>query len=116
MHFITSTQEAIECYKRSLVGADPKESHVKEKLARLLAEVGDHAAAIEYHKLLVESEVADADGGSYWHLFRLAEVLLIDLYSRTSSPIYQEFHGCCPVQYARRQGSRKDGRLLETGR
>ena len=69
MRFITSTQEAIECYKRSLVGADPKESHVKEKLARLLAEVGDHAAAIEYHKLLVESEVADADGGSYWHLF-----------------------------------------------
>ena len=47
-------REAIECLKRSLIGADPQETIIHQKLAKLHNDLEDYAEAAAYHSRIVE--------------------------------------------------------------
>ena len=47
-------REAIECLKRSLIGADPQETIIHQKLAKLHNDLEDYAEAAAYHRRIVE--------------------------------------------------------------
>ena len=57
-----SPREAIECFKRALLGAEPTESNIKLKLARLYDDLGDKASAAAYHRRIAENELAETKG------------------------------------------------------
>ena len=61
-HDAHSTREAIECLKRALIGADPSETLIHSRLARLFHELGDYAEAASYHQHNVD--VGRAAGAS----------------------------------------------------
>ena len=61
-HGTHSTREAIECLKRALIGADPSETLIHSRLAKLFHELGDYAEAASYHQHNVE--VGRAAGAS----------------------------------------------------
>ncbi|KAG1808266.1 uncharacterized protein BJ212DRAFT_1384423 [Suillus subaureus] len=47
-------KEAVECLKRALLGADPRETTIHMKLAKLHEELEDQAEAAAYHRRVVE--------------------------------------------------------------
>ncbi|KAG2364895.1 hypothetical protein BDR07DRAFT_1278800 [Suillus spraguei] len=47
-------KEAVECLKRALLGADPREITIHMKLAKLYEELEDQAEAAAYHRRVVE--------------------------------------------------------------
>lgn len=47
-------REAMECMKRSLIGADPQELTIRLKLAHLYADLNEKAESISYHQHVVE--------------------------------------------------------------
>lgn len=47
-------KEAVECLKRALLGADPRETTIHMKLAKLYEELDDQAEAAAYHRRVVE--------------------------------------------------------------
>ncbi|KAG1742828.1 hypothetical protein EDB19DRAFT_1700586 [Suillus lakei] len=47
-------KEAVECLKRALLGADPRETTIHLKLAKLHEELEDQAEAAAYHRRVVE--------------------------------------------------------------
>ena len=47
-------REAIECLKRALIGADPQETVIHQKLAKLHNDLLDYAEAAAYHRRIVE--------------------------------------------------------------
>ncbi|TFK44754.1 hypothetical protein BDQ12DRAFT_641682 [Crucibulum laeve] len=52
-------REAVECYKRALIPADPHEITINLKLARLHRNLDEHAEAMAYHRRVVEVCQAD---------------------------------------------------------
>jgi anaphase-promoting complex subunit 8 len=44
----------VECLKRALLGADPRETTIHMKLAKLHEELEDQAEAAAYHRRVVE--------------------------------------------------------------
>ncbi|KAH7909322.1 hypothetical protein BJ138DRAFT_1127757 [Hygrophoropsis aurantiaca] len=52
-------REAVECHKRALLGADPRESSINLKLARLHEKLGEKADASAYHRRVVEHKVLE---------------------------------------------------------
>ena len=53
-------REAIECFKRALIGADPRETNLNYKLARLHDEIEEYAEAAAYHRRVYD--IIRADG------------------------------------------------------
>ncbi|OBZ67068.1 hypothetical protein A0H81_12839 [Grifola frondosa] len=47
-------REAIECMKRALIGADPHETTIRLKLAKLHNDLDEFAEAAAYHRRVVE--------------------------------------------------------------
>ena len=47
-------REAIECLKRALIGADPMETTIHLRLAKLYHDLGEFAEAANYHRHVVE--------------------------------------------------------------
>ncbi|KAH7927147.1 TPR-like protein [Leucogyrophana mollusca] len=47
-------REAVECHKRALLGADPRESTINLKLAKLHEDLNEPADAAAYHRRVVE--------------------------------------------------------------
>ncbi|EGN99880.1 hypothetical protein SERLA73DRAFT_106741 [Serpula lacrymans var. lacrymans S7.3] len=47
-------REAVECMKRALLGADPHETTITLKLAKLYEELGEPPEAVAYHRRVVE--------------------------------------------------------------
>jgi anaphase-promoting complex subunit 8 len=47
-------REAIECLKRALIGADPLETSINLKLAKLHNDLEEWAEAAAYHRRVVE--------------------------------------------------------------
>ena len=47
-------REAIECLKRALIGADPQETAIHQKLAKLYNDLEEYAEAAAYHRRIVE--------------------------------------------------------------
>ncbi|KAL9711924.1 Anaphase-promoting complex subunit 8 [Leucoagaricus gongylophorus] len=56
---IDRRREAIECYKRALIPADPHEISINLKLANLYWSIDDFAEAVAYHRRVVEVCQAD---------------------------------------------------------
>lgn len=56
---IPRRREAIECYKRALIPADPHEININLKLANLYWSVDEFAEAVAYHRRVVEVCQAD---------------------------------------------------------
>jgi tetratricopeptide (TPR) repeat protein len=54
-------REAIECYKRALITADPHEITLRLKLARVHKNLEEHAEAVAYHRTVVEVCQADCE-------------------------------------------------------
>jgi anaphase-promoting complex subunit 8 len=52
-------REAIECYKRALITADPHEITLRLKLARVHKNLEEYAEAVAYHRTVVEVCQAD---------------------------------------------------------
>src|SRR6267154_6480904 len=57
-------REAIECLKRALIGADPHETSINLKLAKLHHDLEEWAEASAYHRRVVE--VCRANGGLWY--------------------------------------------------
>lgn len=53
-------REAVECFKRALITADPHEITINLKLANLYGSMQDHAESVAYHRRVVE--VCQANG------------------------------------------------------
>ncbi|KIJ61319.1 hypothetical protein HYDPIDRAFT_96711 [Hydnomerulius pinastri MD-312] len=51
---IGRTRDAVECLKRALLGADPRETTINLKLAKLHEELEEHGEAVAYHRRVVE--------------------------------------------------------------
>lgn len=51
---IQRLKEAVECLKRALLGADPREITIHSKLARLHEELDESTEAAAYHRRIVE--------------------------------------------------------------
>lgn len=49
-----SPREAIECLKRALLGADPSDTNILLKLAKLFDEIEEYVAAAAYHQLVID--------------------------------------------------------------
>ncbi|OSD06778.1 TPR-like protein [Trametes coccinea BRFM310] len=47
-------KEAAECLRRALIGADPQETTIHSKLAKLHHDLGEYAEAAAYHRRIVE--------------------------------------------------------------
>ncbi|KAH8080266.1 hypothetical protein BXZ70DRAFT_640964 [Cristinia sonorae] len=47
-------REAIECMKRALLGADPRETTIHIRLARLHADLEEHAESAAYHQRVID--------------------------------------------------------------
>ncbi|KAI0769713.1 TPR-like protein [Trametes elegans] len=47
-------KEAVECLRRALIGADPQETTIHLKLAKLHSDLGEFAEAAAYHRRIVE--------------------------------------------------------------
>ena len=56
-------REAIECFKRALIGADPRETNLNYKLARLHDEIEEYAEAAAYHQRVYD--ILRVDGTSF---------------------------------------------------
>ena len=54
-------REAIECYKRALITADPHEITLRLKLARVYKILEEHKEAVAYHRTVVEVCQADCE-------------------------------------------------------
>lgn len=52
---IGCTRDAVECLKRALLGADPREITINLKLAKLHEELEEHTEAVAYHQRVVET-------------------------------------------------------------
>ncbi|KAK0212561.1 hypothetical protein DFS33DRAFT_1282647 [Desarmillaria ectypa] len=52
-------RQAIECYKRSLISADPRETIVKLNLARLYYKLGEDMEAVSFHRRIIEISQAE---------------------------------------------------------
>lgn len=52
-------QEAIECYKRALIPADPHEITINLKLARIYRSLNEHSEAVAYNRRVIEVCQAD---------------------------------------------------------
>lgn len=51
---LSRLREAIECLRRALIGADPQETVIHLKLAKLHDELEEYAEAAAYHRRIVE--------------------------------------------------------------
>lgn len=60
-HAGRSLREAVECYKRALIPADPHEITINLKLAKLHRSLEEHAEAVAYHRRVVEVCQADCE-------------------------------------------------------
>jgi anaphase-promoting complex subunit 8 len=56
---LISPRDAIECFKRALIGADPHETKINLQLAKLYHDLEEYAEASAYHRRIVELSVAD---------------------------------------------------------
>jgi len=56
-----SLREAIECLKRALIGADPRETVINLKIAKLHDDLQEFAEAAAYHRRVVEVCIADRE-------------------------------------------------------
>ena len=54
MIVFNSPREAIECFKRALIGADPYETTIHLKLAKLHDDTKQFAAAASYHRRVID--------------------------------------------------------------
>ncbi|KAK0226207.1 hypothetical protein IW262DRAFT_1360423 [Armillaria fumosa] len=52
-------RQAIECYKRSLISADPRETIVKLNLARLYYKLGEVMEGVSFHRRIIEISQAE---------------------------------------------------------
>ena len=52
-------REAIECYKRALITADPHEITLRLKLARVHKNLEEYTEAVAYHRTIIEVCQAD---------------------------------------------------------
>ena len=52
-------REAIECYKRALITADPHEITLRLKLARVHKNLEEYKEAVAYHRTIIEVCQAD---------------------------------------------------------
>lgn len=62
-HSISRLREAIECLKRALIGADPHETSINLKLAKLHNDLEEFSEAAAYHRRVVE--VCRANGTNF---------------------------------------------------
>lgn len=51
-------QEAIECFKRALLGADANEISIDLKIAKLHDDLGQFAEAASYHMRVIDLSIA----------------------------------------------------------
>lgn len=72
-------REAIECYKRALITADPHEITLRLKLARIHKNLEEYAEALTYHRTVVEVCQADCKlcGISGFRLQHLSSHVLV---------------------------------------
>ena len=61
---LTRPREALECYKRALIPADPHEITINLKLAKIHRMLDEHAEAVAYHRRVIE--VCQADCECIW--------------------------------------------------
>jgi anaphase-promoting complex subunit 8 len=54
MNLIQRLKEAVECLKRALLGADPREITIHLKLAKLHEDLDEPTEAAAYHRRVVE--------------------------------------------------------------
>lgn len=59
--YLTRPREAVECYKRALIPADPHEITINLKLAKIHHTLGEYAEAVAYHRRVVEVCQADCE-------------------------------------------------------
>ena len=57
----TRPREALECYKRALIPADPHEITINLKLAKIHRTLDEHAEAVAYHRRVIEVCQADCE-------------------------------------------------------
>jgi hypothetical protein len=57
----TRPREAVECYKRALIPADPHEITINLKLAKIHRTLDEHAEAVAYHRRVIEVCQADCE-------------------------------------------------------
>lgn len=94
-----SLREAIECLKRALIVADPRDTTINLRLAKLHDDLGELVEAAAYHRRVVEVCMAESQSSVYVpHPLRLT----ISLHSRATGP------GLCKVQHIRRSAQHED--------
>ena len=54
MRSVGAPREAMECFKRALIGADPYETTIHLKLAKLHNDLDEFAEAASYHRRVVD--------------------------------------------------------------
>lgn len=59
-------RDAIECYKRALISANPNEININLKLANLYGSLQDHTESVAYHRRVIE--VSQANGPCLTHI------------------------------------------------
>ncbi|KAF8906491.1 hypothetical protein CPB84DRAFT_1813749 [Gymnopilus junonius] len=59
LHCRTELREAVECYKRALIPADPHEITINLKLAKIHRSLDEHSESVAYHRRVVEVCQAD---------------------------------------------------------
>lgn len=52
-------REAIECLRRALLGADPADTQITFRLAKLHDEVQDYAPAVAYHQRIIDISTSE---------------------------------------------------------
>ena len=75
IHYTMSRyREALECYRRALIPANPHDDFVLLRLAKVHAELGEEAEAVAYHRRVVEMNQANGKVCHTW-CFALTERL-----------------------------------------